>query len=89
MVTSNHTLLLELIQQAFATHVLDQFGDLMEEAYLLDNWITDESYLVNGITRDGLIYELEDQGRTLYGWESLSASTLDNIVGLLQEEAFA
>ncbi len=46
---SNHSLLLELIQEAFATHVLDQFGDLMKEAYLLDDWLTDEGYLVNGI----------------------------------------
>ena len=85
---SNHSLLLELIQEAFATHVLDQFGDLMKEAYLLDDWLTDEGHLVNGITRAGLIYEIEGQERTLYGWESLSASTLDNVLGLLQEEAF-
>lgn len=86
---SNHTLLVELIHEAFAEHVLDQFGHLMDEAYLLDNWVTDEGFLVNGIMHDGLIFDQGEQGRTLYEWELLSTSSLENILGLLQEESFA
>lgn len=86
---SNHSLLLELIQQAFAAHVVDQFGTLMEEAYLLDNWLTQEGYLVNGITPDGLIYEDANQARTLYKWELLHQSTLQDVLVHLQEESFA
>ena len=89
MNSSNHTLLLELIQEAFTTRVLDQFGTTMDEAYLLDNWTTNEGYLVNGITLDGLIYEAEDQGRTLYQWSLLHESTLQNVLMHLQEESFA
>ncbi|RYF66263.1 MAG: hypothetical protein EOO39_23360 [Cytophagaceae bacterium] len=89
MVTSNRILLVELIQDAFTSHVLDQFGTTMSEAYLLDNWTTDEGFLVNGITPDGLIYEVEEQGRTLYGWDILYDSTLQEVLTHLKEESFA
>lgn len=89
MVTSNRILLLELIQDAFTAHVLDQFGTTMSEAYLLDNWTTDEGFLVNGITQDGLIYEVDDQGRTLYEWDLLHLSTLQEVLTYLKEESFA
>lgn len=89
MDTSNKSLLVELIQEAYTFHVLDQFGTSMSEAYLLDDWTTDEGFLVNGITRIGLIYEIEDQGRTLYEWELLHNSTLQAVLIHLQEEAFA
>lgn len=89
MNSSNYTLLLELIQEAFTTRVLDQFGTTMDEAYLLDNWTTDEGFLVNGITQDGLIYEDNVQKQTLYRWELLHHSTLKKVLTHLQEEAFA
>lgn len=89
MGTSNRILLVELIQDAFTTHVLDQFGTTMGEAYLLDNWTTDEGFLVNGITQDGLIYEVEEQGRTLYEWDLLNLSTLQDVLTHLKEESFA
>lgn len=89
MVTSNRILLVELIQDAFTSHVLDQFGATMGEAFLLDNWTTDEGFLVNGITQDGLIYELEEQGRTLYEWNLLHLSTLQEALTYLKEESFA
>ena len=89
MVTSNRILLVELIQDAFTSHVLDQFGTTMSEAYSLDNWTTDEGFLVNGITQDGLIYEVEEQGRTLYGWDILYDSTLQEVLTHLKEESFA
>ncbi|GAB4043395.1 hypothetical protein [Spirosoma jeollabukense] len=89
MDTSNKSLLVELIQEAYTSHVLDQFGTSMSEAYLLDNWTTDEGFLVNGITRDGLIYEVEDQGRTLFEWDLLYHSTIQEALTHLKEESFA
>ena len=55
MDTSNNKLLVELIQEAYTYHVLEQSGTIMGEAYLLEDWITGEDFLVNGITQDGLI----------------------------------
>jgi hypothetical protein len=89
MVTSSQILLVELIQETYNTHVIDQFGKSMGEAYLLDNWTTDEGFLVKGITRDGLIYDVEDKGRILYEWVLLYPSTLQEVLTHLQEESFA
>ncbi len=89
MDTSNKSLLVELIQEAYTSHVLDQFGTSMSEAYLLEDWTTDEGFLVNGITRDGLIYEVEDQGRTLFEWDLLYHSTIQKALIHLKEESFA
>ena len=89
MDTSNKSLLVELIQEAYTAHVLDQFGTSMNEAYLLEDWTTDEGFLVNGITMNGLIYEVEDQGRTLFEWDILSHSTLQAALTHLKEESFA
>ncbi|WP_460963772.1 hypothetical protein [Spirosoma litoris] len=86
---SNQIVLLELIQEAFTAHVVDQFGTTTGEAYLLDDWTTDEGFLVNGITQDGLIYEVEEQGRTLYEWNLIHLSTLQEVLTLLKEESFA
>lgn len=86
---SNQILLVELVQEAYTAHVLDQFGGTISEAYLLDDWTTDEGFLVNGITQDGLIYEVEDQGRTLYEWDLLNHSTLQEVLTHLKEESFA
>jgi hypothetical protein len=86
---SNKSLLVELIQEAYTSHVLDQFGTSMSEAYLLEDWTTDEGFLVNGITRDGLIYEVEDQDRTLFEWDILNHSTLQEALTHLKEESFA
>ncbi len=61
----------------------------MGEAYLLDNWTTDEGFLVNAITQDGLIYEVEEQGQTLYKWNLLHLSTLQEVLTRLKEESFA
>lgn len=89
MVTSNRILLVELIQEAYTAHVLDQFGSTMSEAYLLDNWKTDEGFLVNAITKDGLIHEAENQERIVYEWKILRASTLQEALTHLKEESFA
>ncbi|SFE88365.1 hypothetical protein [Spirosoma endophyticum] len=89
MNTLSHLRLVQQIQTAFTNHVLDQFGMVMDEAYLLDNWITIEGFLVNGVTLDGLIYDQGDQGRMFYEWELLYTSTLENVLSYLQEEAFA
>lgn len=89
MDTSNQSLLVELIQEAYTAHVLDQFGTTMNEAYLLDDWTTDEGFLVNGISKDGLIYEVENQGRTLYEWDLLNHSTLQEVLTYLKEKSFA
>ena len=89
MKTLSHLSLVQQIQTAFTNHVLDQFGMVMDEAYLLDNWITIEGFLINGITPDGLIYDQGDQGRMFYEWELLYTSTLENVLSYLQEEAFA
>lgn len=89
MITSNRILLVELIQDAYTSHVLDQLGATMSEAYLLDNWTTDEGFLVNAITKDGLIYEAENQERIVYEWKILRASTLQEVLTRLKEESFA
>lgn len=89
MDTSNRILLIELIQEVYTSHVLDQFGTTMGEAYLLDDWTTDEGFLVNGITQYGLIYEVEEQGRTLYEWDLLHPATLQEVLTQLKEESFA
>lgn len=45
--------------------------------------------LINGITQEGLIYEVEEKGRTLYEWNLLHPSILQEVLTHLKEESFA
>lgn len=88
METSNHSILTDLIAEAFSERVVDGHGKAMPEAYLLDDWQTPEGFLVNGITPSGLIYAIEGEQRQHYDWTQLQPDTLQQVLSRLQEEQF-
>ena len=64
-------------------------GQPVAEAYWLDNWMTDEGILVDGVTSDALIYEGDGQmPRLEYRFSEFSENTLKEALSLLQDEAF-